>query len=178
MLTPETIAPNWGLTVLARASRPVDPGVPPPELVGFQASFSPLVAAVAEDCLRQCFANPPALDGDAIAIVLVTARGDLTSSAAAAARVDLGGPVDPSLYFQAIPNAVLGHVAARWALGGPIVCLCPVAEPLVEGLGQAELLLAAGGVDRVLIVLADEALPGRPPQPATALLTAVGGTTC
>ena len=34
-----------------------------------------------------------------------------------------GDRVGPLLFFQSVPNAVAGHVAARWGLTGPVVCL-------------------------------------------------------
>ena len=55
--------------------------------------------------------------------------------------VDGGGRPGPLMFFQAVPNAVAGHVAARWGLDGPVVCV-----------GDAD---AGVDVDAVLIATPD-----------------------
>jgi hypothetical protein len=145
------------LVTLARAGwpEPGDPEAPPP-IAGFVVStFSPLVAAVAERCLRR------APDVSArTAIVIVTARGDVTSAAHVAAAVDAGSRIGPLLFFQSVPNAVAGHLAARHGLLGPVVCLSPVAPDadgaMAEGLNEAALLVGDANLDAALVVVADQ----------------------
>jgi hypothetical protein len=142
-------------TILAEARwpEPGDPATPPP-IAGFVVStFSPLVAAVAERCLDRAPTIPPGT-----AIVLVTARGDVASAAHVADAVDTGARIGPLMFFQAVPNAVLGHVAARHGLDGPVICLAPCTrDPLAEGIaevGRAGLVIVADSdPDRARAVL-------------------------
>jgi 3-oxoacyl-(acyl-carrier-protein) synthase len=115
------------------------------------SSFSPLVSELANRCLA---ARAPA--GDRTGIVLVTASGDAESAAHVAAAVDSGARVGPLLFFQSVPNSVAGHVAARWGLRGPVLCVSPVGEPRAEGIAQAGLLIEDGDADEVLVVLVEQ----------------------
>jgi len=133
----------------------VPEGTPPP-LPGFVvSSFSPLVADAAERCLA---GQPPA--GDRTAVVVVSASGDARMAEHVAHLVDGGARIGPLLFFQAVPNSVAGHVAARWGLRGPVVCLCPTGDPRAEGLAQARLLIDDGDADEVLVVLVEQADAG------------------
>ena len=58
---------------------------------------------------------------------------------------------------RSVPNSVAGHVAARWGLGGPVVCLAPTGDPRAVGTAEAELLLHDGDADRALLVLIEQA---------------------
>ncbi len=128
----------------------------PPAVPGFIASsFSPLVAAVATRCLAARYGTPPVPDGERTAVVLVSRRGDEQSAAAVATAVDAGDRVGPLLFFQSVPNAVAGHVAAAWGLGGPVVCVSPPGDPVAAGTRVAELLIADGDADGALLVLVD-----------------------
>ncbi len=145
----------------ARWPEPGDPVEPPP-IAGFVAStFSPLVAAVAERCLSRAGAIPLGT-----AIVLVTARGDLASARAVAEAVGAGRRISPLMFFQSVPNAVLGHVAARHGLDGPLICISPcTGDPLAEGLAETEhpalVIVADQDPDRAHAVLV-QALPTGP----------------
>jgi hypothetical protein len=157
-----------GLVMMARARWP-EPGDPaaPPAIAGFVVStFSPMVAAAAERCLRRAPAVPRRT-----AVVVVTARGDVTSAVHVAAAVDTGARIGPLLFFQSVPNAVAGHLAARHNLDGPVVCLSPIADDaddaLVEGLAEAALLIDDADADGALVVVADQ-------DPDTALAVLVG----
>jgi 3-oxoacyl-(acyl-carrier-protein) synthase len=145
------------LTELATATMPQG-SVPP--LPGFVVSeFSPLVAAAANRCLSTRHGNPPAADevGRRTAIVLVTGSGDARMAEHVAHAVDTGTRIGPLLFFQAVPNSVAGHVAARWRLRGPVVCLCPVGDAKAEGLAYAQLLIEDGDADEVLVVEVEQA---------------------
>lgn len=173
-----------GLAVLARSqwpaeraesaepAEPAEPGEPRavlPGIAGFIiSSFSPLAAELAERCLRQHFGDPPAdfERGQRTAIVLASTTGDIATAAAIASAVDNGRAVPPLLFYQSNPNAVAGHIAARWGLAGPVVCTIPAgprpASPhparrgLSDAMESAALLIEGGEADAVLVVLADQ----------------------
>jgi 3-oxoacyl-(acyl-carrier-protein) synthase len=145
------------LTELATATMPEGTA---PALPGFVVSeFSPLVAAAANRCLTARHGNPPAADevGRRTAIVLVSGSGDARMAEHVADAVDTRTRIGPLLFFQAVPNSVAGHVAARWRLRGPVVCLCPVADGRAEGLAYARLLIEDGDADEVLVVEVEQA---------------------
>ncbi len=132
----------------------------PAPLPGFVlSSFSPLVAAAADECLTARHGNAPAADhiGERTAIVVVSGSGDAAMAEHVAHAVDDGARIGPLLFFQAVPNSVAGHVAARWGLRGPVVCLCPAGDPKAEGLAHARLLIDDGDADEVLVVLVEQA---------------------
>ena len=162
-------------TVLAEVSWPAEGDASPPGLPGFMvSSFSPLAAEVADRCLRQVHGEPPAPPDEAArtAIVLVSVRGDLQTGSAVAAAVDAGRKVAPLLFFQSVPNAVVGHIAKRWGLAGPVLCTNPVGDPLADALDVAELLIADGDADRALLVLLEQSVADGEPDRARALLVA------
>jgi hypothetical protein len=149
------------LTVLGTAHRP-DPDVatPPRPLPGFIASsFSPLVADVADRCLRGCHGAPPLAPsvGDRTALVLASVRGDLAIAAEIARTVDDGQRMSPLLFFQSVATAVLGHLAAAWGLAGPVVCVSPVGDPQADALALAAALIDDGDADAALVLVAEPA---------------------
>ncbi|MCX4390679.1 beta-ketoacyl synthase chain length factor [Micromonospora peucetia] len=155
---PEGSATHGRLTVLAEAAWPEPGDGAPPRVPGYlHSSFPPLVAAVAERCLTRAYGRRPAPDGERIAVVLVSAAGDRASAAHVRATVAGGGRPGPLFFFQSVPNSVAGHVAARWGLGGPVLCLAPTGDPRAEGTAEAELLLHDGDADRALLVLIEQA---------------------
>ncbi|MFJ8442111.1 beta-ketoacyl synthase N-terminal-like domain-containing protein [Kitasatospora griseola] len=150
------------LRTLATASR--TDGEPPPPLPGFSASaFNPLVAAVAERCLTEGYGEPgePRRTG----LLLASAGGDRATASA----IDTGAAgrrMPPLLFFQSNPNAVLGHIAARWNLTGPVVAISPPAaaapgEVPSDALELAALLLADGDADQILVIAAEQAQQGQ-----------------
>jgi hypothetical protein len=138
------------LAVLAAAQWPEPGDAEPPKLAGFvHSTFNPIIAAVAGRCLtRRAQSAPP---GGAVALVLVSALGDIDSAVHVAGAVDAGTRVGPLFFFQSVPNAVLGHIAARWALTGPVSCVCDTATGLATSLG----LLADGDAEQVLLIEID-----------------------
>jgi 3-oxoacyl-(acyl-carrier-protein) synthase len=156
------------MRTLAEAVMPQ--GTVPPPLPGFVvSSFSPLVAAAAERCLTARHGKPPA--EPRTAIVLVSGSGDTGMAEHVAHLVEGGLRLGPLLFFQAVPNSVAGHVAARWGLRGPVVCLCPTGDPKADGLAQARLLVDDGDADEVLVVLVEQTGAG---DSAHALLVTKG----
>ena len=137
-----------GLTVTSSASWPEsDSDGDVPALAGFiDSSFSPLVAEVAARILRSRD------EGDRVtAVVVVTALGDVTSATRVAAVVDAGRRVPPLQFFQSVPNSVVGHLAARWHLTGPVACVTGTAA----GLDMAAQLIEDADADQALVVRVD-----------------------
>jgi hypothetical protein len=165
-----------GLAVVSRARWPDAGDHEVPQVPGFVlSSFNPLVAEVAERCLRDCYGEPPAPPdaGRGLATIVVSASGDLASAMHVAQAVDSGARVGPLMFFQSVPNSIVGHVAARWGLGGPVVCLCPVGDPMADGLAQAALLIEDGDATAALVVLVEQS--GVDGERATAAAVLVNG---
>jgi 3-oxoacyl-(acyl-carrier-protein) synthase len=154
------------LTVSSSASWPeadADDKVTP--LAGFiESNFSPLLAEVAVRALRG--RGQPQASGKVTAIVVVTALGDVTTATRTAAAVDAGARVSPLLFFQSVPNAVAGYLAARWHLTGPVVCVSGTSA----GLDVAALLIADGDADEALVVRVDLAVTEGDADRAAAIL--------
>jgi hypothetical protein len=167
-------ASRAGLAVSASASWPEtgDDGEVTP-LAGFiESSFSPLIAQVAVRALERRERPPPdRATATATAIVIVTALGDVTSAARVAAAVDRGERVFPLLFFQSVPNAIAGYLAARWHLTGPVVCVSATSA----GLDIAALLIADADADDALVVRVD--LAGTSGDSGRAAAILVTGTT-
>ncbi|MGI5243471.1 beta-ketoacyl synthase chain length factor [Dactylosporangium sp. CA-139066] len=137
-----------GLGILADAAWPAG-DEEPPRLAGFiHSPFNPVIAAVAGRCLAQL---PPGDTAGDTAIVLVSDLGDVQSAAHVAAAVDAGTRIGPLFFFQSVPNAVLGHIAAAHGLTGPVSCVCDRGA----GVDAARGLLADGDADRVLLIELD-----------------------
>jgi len=162
-------ADTAGLTVLSSASWPeTDADSEVTALAGFiESHFSPLLAEVAGRALRRRGqpqasgpqasgpqASGPQGSGTVTAVVLVTALGDVTSATRVAAAVDSGRRVAPLMFFQSVPNAVAGYLAARWHLTGPVVCV----SQATAALDIAALLIQDADADEALVVCADLAV--------------------
>ncbi|MGD0683477.1 MAG: hypothetical protein ABSA03_00040 [Streptosporangiaceae bacterium] len=167
-------ADTAGLTVLSSASWPeTDADSEVTALAGFiESHFSPLLAEVAGRALRRRGqpqasgpqasgpqasgpqASGPQASGTVTAVVLVTALGDVTSATRVAAAVDSGRRVAPLMFFQSVPNAVAGYLAARWHLTGPVVCV----SQATAALDIAALLIQDADADEALVVCADLAV--------------------
>jgi 3-oxoacyl-(acyl-carrier-protein) synthase len=154
------LAGDRGLPVRAGAAWPEPGDAEVPALAGFVvSSFSPLVAAVAERCLTRAGRTRNGAESSVgTAVVLASGTGDLPGALAVAAAVDAGTRVRPLMFFQSVPNAVAGYVAARWGLRGPVVCLADAADAV----GVAALLLDDGDADAALIVRVET--PGGAPE--------------
>jgi hypothetical protein len=166
-------AASAGLTVSSSASWPeTDADGEVPALAGFiESTFSPLLAEVAGRALRG--RDRPPEPGTVTAIVMVTALGDITSATRLATAVDAGERVFPLLFFQSVPNAVAGCLAARWHLTGPVVCVSGTSA----GLDVAALLIGDADADEVLVVRVDLAVTdGDRDRAAAILVTCPAGT--
>jgi 3-oxoacyl-(acyl-carrier-protein) synthase len=155
-----------GLTVSASACWPetdADTEVKP--LAGFiESSFSPLLAEAAGRVLRR--RPEPTAQDRVTAVVMVTALGDVSSAAHVARAVDLGQRIGPLLFFQSVPNAVAGYLAARWQLTGPVVCV----GGLGAGLDIAAALIEDADADEALVVWVDLGVTAEDRDRAAALL--------
>jgi hypothetical protein len=145
-----------------------------PSLPGFiVSSFSPIAAETAFRCLGrrpafsatqsagpedpETFAARPGTENPVTAVLITTARGDRESAGHVARTVAAGGLLGPLLFFQSVPNAVAGHIAARWKLTGPVVCL---ADP-ASALEAAALLIEDGDADEALLVRIEQGAGGQ-----------------
>ncbi|MGC4892541.1 beta-ketoacyl synthase chain length factor [Micromonospora sp. DT31] len=163
-----------GLAVLAQARWPEPGDGVPPKVPGFVHSpFAPLAAEVAQRCLVRRYPDGPLPAGNRTAVVLVSAGGDTASAAHVRATVAAGGRIGPLFFFQSVPNSVAGHVAARWGLDGPVVCLSPGGDPRAEGEAQADLLMYDGDAAQALLILIELAPDGTSGE-ATAVLLGEG----
>ncbi|WP_199823301.1 beta-ketoacyl synthase N-terminal-like domain-containing protein [Streptomyces sp. NRRL WC-3742] len=167
-----TAATAYGLRVIAEA-RADDDAAPPPPLPGFASSgFNPLVAEVADRCLAAHHGQPPA--PGRTALLLASTSGDRATARAIDESAEPGRRPAPLLFFQSNPNAVLGHIAARWGLTGPVVAIRPAETAPgripADALDHAALLIADGDADRVLVIAAEETAQG--PHRAVAALLA------
>ncbi|HEV2887610.1 MAG TPA: beta-ketoacyl synthase chain length factor [Jatrophihabitans sp.] len=141
---------------------PTEPAQDLPALPGYVlSSFSPLVAAVADGCLTEHYAEPSAsaASRQRTAVLLVSAGNDVVSAGHVRDKVAAGRRLGPLFFFQTAPNSVVGQVTAHWGLGGPVVCISPVGDPLADGMAEAELLLDDGDADEVLLILVEQADP-------------------
>ncbi|MFI7252169.1 beta-ketoacyl synthase chain length factor [Micromonospora chalcea] len=146
----------------------------PAGVPGFvHSAFAPLVVAVAERCLARRYGAGPLPPGNGTAVVLVSAGGDTAGAAHVRAAVDAGDRIGPLFFFQSVPNSVAGHVAARWGLDGPVVCLSPTGDPRADGEAEAGLLLHDGDAAQALLILIELAPDGTPGE-ATAVLLGEG----
>lgn len=135
------------------------------------SDFAPVVVAVAERCLRRGYGPAGVPAGVRTGIVLVSASGDLASARHVRATVEAGGRIGPLFFFQSVPNSVAGHLAARWDLRGPVVCLSPTGDPYADGVAEADLLRDDGDADEVLLILIEQA----PDTPTEAVAVLLGG---
>jgi hypothetical protein len=164
--------------VLARAEWPAGPAdtvANLPQIAGFVVSdFNPLVAEIAERCLRAHYGDAPAdpARGNTTGVVLASVRGDVATVDAVHGALRDGRRVPPLLFFQSNPNAVVGHITARWGLSGPVVCTSPVGDPLADGLAVAALLIEDDAATEVLVIAADLPRNENDREYAVALLVA------
>lgn len=168
--------------VLSEYRWPTGQDEPLPALPGYVlSSFSPLVAAAADGCLTEHYQQPSASSASRqrTAVLLVSRGNDVVSAEHVRDKVASGRRVGPLFFFQAAPNSVVGQVTSHWGLGGPVVCISPVGDPLADGMAEAALLLDDGDADEVLLILVeqggDAADPAESTDRAHALLLA-GGT--
>lgn len=130
-----------------------------PVLPGFiLSSFSPLAAAVADSCLSEYYAQPAvsAASRQRTGVLLASRSSDLVSAEHVSRSVAGGRRLGPLFFFQAAPNSVVGQITAHWGLGGPVVCISPLGDPLADAMAEAALMLEDGDADEVLLILLEQ----------------------
>lgn len=182
--------PQLGLRILSYARWPESEDDALPRIAGFVvSSFNPLVAEVADRCLdRRAESVPTDAPGAATrtALLLASVGGDRATAWAIADAVRTGQRVPPLLFYQSNPNAVLGHIAARRRLTGPVVSISPrTYEPFegrqqharhgadgipAEAFTEADWLLRDGDADEVLLIAAEQGDGPEQPDRAEAVL--------
>lgn len=161
-----------GFVVLAAAVWPRSSAdVVPPAVAGFvSSSFSPLAVEVARRCLERRAVAVNRAEGEAssTAVIIASSLGDITGARHVAQAVDAGARVGPLLFFQCVPNAVAGHIAARWSLYGPVICL----GDEQSALDTAGLLIEDADAGAVLLIRVDQAASADEHDHAEAVLLA------
>jgi 3-oxoacyl-(acyl-carrier-protein) synthase len=159
-------AAEAGLTVLSSACWPeTDADGEVTALAGYiESNFSPLLAEVAGRALHS--RGEPEASGKVTAVVIVTARGDVSTATRVAAAVDAGQRVPPLLFFQSVPNSIAGYLARRWHLTGPVVCVSGTRA----GIDAAALLIDDADADEALVVRVDLAVTVSERDRAAAIL--------
>jgi hypothetical protein len=161
-----------GLRLLGQGHAPAAPGEPLAPLRGFTGStFSPAAAAAAEACMHDQPAD--AAEAFCTAVILVSVLGDIPTARTFASAVDSGQRVPPRIFGISTPNSVIGHIAPRWGLNGPVISVSPVGPPLDEGIELATHLAQDGDANRFLIILNDPLDVRAEQYEATALLLTV-----
>jgi hypothetical protein len=165
-----------GLAVLAASSWPESADdVAAPALAGFlSSSFSPVAAEVARRCLQRRpvprTETTATITAATTALIIVSSLGDIDSARRVARAVDTGGRIAPLMFFQCVPNAVAGYIAARWRLTGPVACLGGAGAAL----DAAGLLLEDADADEVLVIRIAHAATELDRDTADAVLLAAG----
>lgn len=165
-LRPTAVPRDLDLRILSYARWPEAENDPLPQIAGFiLSSFNPLVAEVARRCLdRRTGSIPANVPGEApgtrTALLLASVGGDRATAQAIADAVRTGRRVAPLLFFQSNPNAVLGHIAARRRLTGPVVSISPPPSDAdgipADAFTEADWLLRDGDADEVLLIAAEQ----------------------
>lgn len=122
-----------------------------PRVVGFMESdFAPLVYAAVRECVGDARSEHLLAGvGDRVAIILGSQRFDTVTLELSVEHVKRGR-VNPILFYQAVPTAVLGQIARDYRLTGPVSCVAVLGDARAEVLELARVLLADGGVEWVL----------------------------
>jgi 3-oxoacyl-(acyl-carrier-protein) synthase len=147
-----------GFAVVAASTWPQSPAdLTPPVVAGFvTSSFSPLAVEVARRCLDQrvsSTASTAETEASSTAVIIASSLGDIAGARHVAQTVDAGMRVGPLLFFQCVPNAVAGHIAARWGLDGPVICLGDERSAL----DAAGLLIEDADAGAVLLIRIEQA---------------------
>jgi hypothetical protein len=163
--------------VLSGGVWPASPAdVEPPGVAGFiVSSFSPLAVEAAERAMRAYVGAPP--DGEqppeqpVTAVIIVSSAADDVSARAVADAVDVGGRIGPLMFFQSVPTAVAGYIAARWHLTGPVLAISPAAgDAITAAADAAGFLFDDGDAERALLIFVELAAGPEDHDRAEALL--------
>jgi hypothetical protein len=125
-----------------------------PLVSGFiESNFSPLVY----EAVRQCLTEAPTpegidIDGARTAIVLASTMGDAGTLDLGSRLLVAGEVSNPLLFMQSTANAILGRMSIDFSITGPLIALSPLGDLAEDLLATADVLLADGEVDRVVLV--------------------------
>jgi 3-oxoacyl-(acyl-carrier-protein) synthase len=163
-----------GFAVLAASAWPESAAdVTAPPVAGFVfSSFSPIAAEVARRCLERRIESRPAA-AVTTGVIVASRLGDLAVARHVARAVDADARIGPLMFFQCVPNAVAGHVAARWQLTGPVACL----GDEQAALDAAGLLIEDADADEVLLICVEQAVTAEEHDRAGAVLLGTGALT-
>ncbi|TDB81874.1 beta-ketoacyl synthase N-terminal-like domain-containing protein [Micromonospora sp. KC721] len=120
-----------------------------------ESSFNPLVREVARRCLERVAVRPAPESGTAgaaTAIVLGSVLGDTTTADLASRQLAAGQPGNALLFYQSIPNSILGFVSREFGITGPISCVASTDRLAADLLATAALTLADDGIEQVLAI--------------------------
>jgi hypothetical protein len=121
----------------------------PPVVPGFiESQFNPLVRRAVEESLDG--QDPEALA--ATGVVLGSAGGDSTTADVASRNLLRGRVRNPLLFYQSIPNSILGYVSRQLGLTGPLACVAGTAALHADLLEMADLWLERPEVRQVVVV--------------------------
>ena len=125
-----------------------------PLVSGFiESTFSPLVYEAVRRCLAEAAAPmDAAADGPRTAIVLASTMGDAGTLDLGSRLLVAGEVSNPLLFMQSTANAILGRMSIDFAITGPLIALSPLADLAEDLFATADVLLADGEVDRVVLV--------------------------
>ncbi|HEY2791534.1 MAG TPA: hypothetical protein VGJ28_04220, partial [Micromonosporaceae bacterium] len=105
------------------------------------------------------------------AVIIVSTTGDDVSARAVADAVDGGGRIGPLMFFQSVPTAVAGYIAARWHLTGPVLAISPAAgDAITAAADAAGFLFDDGDAERALLIFVELAAGPEDHDRAEALL--------
>jgi hypothetical protein len=150
-------APTAPLAVLGAARFEAGDEPRPPRVPNFvESEFNPLVDLVVGRVLADLDAGYQGSTG----LVLISTYGDTTTADIAGRRVAAGKRQSAMLFFQSIPNSILGHLGVTYGFTGPLTCLSARTMLLSTALAAAELALE-DGTDRVVLVGVDLAAAER-----------------
>jgi hypothetical protein len=126
---------------------------------GFIASrFSPLVYTAASRCLDAAGAAP---DGARTGVVLASVLGDTTTADVASRNLAEGRVHNPLLFYQSVPTSILGYLGRERGIRGPLACISAGADAAERARELAELMVAAGDADAVLVLYVELRLEAR-----------------
>lgn len=127
------------------ASRPAP--LHPPPVPGFiESQFNPLVNLV----LREALADRDVRRGTGV--LLGSVAGDTTTADVASRNLLSGRVRNPLLFYQSIPNSILGYVSRQFAITGPMACVAGAGALYPDLLEMADLWLDRPDLDRVVVV--------------------------
>lgn len=149
----------WGTNPLllpeyaaAGGSNPAAAGSPPsyPPVPGFiYSNFNPL----AYHAVRLLLDQQPISDGDRTALLLGSLYGDTTTLDMTSDGLVSGtNKQNPLMFFQSVPNSIMGYIAKQYRITGPAACLSCSNDVLDELLDMADLLIRFHGMERVLLI--------------------------